>query len=132
MVWTNQWTFLIDGNNLSDYTNYITYVPEVENTVDMDVISVAVDGDYPSIIRLQPREGTYTLLIQMTNCDWATYQTRLQQLKSWLAPGLHTLTVQIRGQTQQYSVTIATVNMIINPKQRSVSVKAWVPKPVLA
>lgn len=131
MSWAEQWSYKIDGTEVNDRTNFFTQVPELENTPQMDVILKTVDGDYPSFIRVQPKEMGYTFIIAMTPCTWATYQSRLQTLKTIFTPGTHTFTVQARGQASPTSVTIvATGSLSIMPKERIITISVIAPKPV--
>jgi hypothetical protein len=136
MAWNEQWSFKIDGTeinrNASNPTGtFIVQIPELENQFEQDAILVEIDGDYPAFVRMQPREGQYTILISMTPCTWGDYQTRLQTLKTLLSPGQHTLTVQARGMPTAKSVVIVVKSMQIDAKIRLVTVAAVVPRPVL-
>ena len=134
MAWTDQWTITVDGNGLNTRAvggPYITFCPEVGFTFEQDAILAPVDGDYPVLVRLQPREGRYTFYIQMTSCDWATYQTREAQLRGWLSPGTHTFAFQVQGMAAPKSVVAAVTSFITSPKERRVVVSALAAKPVL-
>ena len=135
MTWNEQWSIKIDGQELNTAPtggNYVASIPEIENVADYDAVTVPIDGDYPAFIRLQPRESTWTLNIAMKACNWATYQTQIASLKTLLAPGIHTLAVQIRGMTAAKSATVVVRGMMIQPTARALSVTLFVPKPVLA
>lgn len=135
MSWTGVWSIKVDGTELNTAPtggSFIAEIPEIEDIAQMDVVSVAIDGSYPAFIRLQPREGTWTLNIAMKPCSWATWQTNLATLSAILTPGVHTLTVQIRGQSSPLSTTIVVKGRMTAPKQRALSYTLFVPKPVLA
>jgi hypothetical protein len=134
MAWPGRWSIKIDGvelNTLPTGGHYICEIPEIDNVPEQDQVVVAMDGDYPAFIRLQPREASWTLNLTMKPCDWPTYQTRLAYLKSLLSSGPHTLTVQVRGMDVEKSVTVIVCAMMVEAKSRAISVKLSVPKPVL-
>ena len=134
MAWPGFWSIKIDGteiNTLPVGGNYLCEIPEIDNVAEFDQITVAMDGDYPAFIRLQPREASWTLNISMKSCDWPTYQTQLAYLKSLLSSGPHTLTVQVRGMPDPKSTMVVVCAMMVEAKSRAVSVKLSVPKPVL-
>lgn len=135
MVWSEQWSIKIDGNELNSVRtggNFLAEIPQLENMPDYDPVIVPMDGAYPAFIRLQPRESAWALNIAMKPCDWATWQTQLQSLKAVLTAGVHTLTVQVRGMPSPVSTTVVVRGMMVEPKARVLSVQLLVPKPVLA
>lgn len=134
MAWPGIWSIKIDGtelNTLPTGGDFLCEIPEIDNVPEQDQVVVAMDGDYPAFIRLQPREASWTLNLSMRGCDWATYQTNLDYLKSVLSSGPHTLTVQVRGMASPKSTTVVVCAMMVEAKSRAVSVKLSVPKPVL-
>lgn len=135
MPWTNQWSIKIDGtevNTLPTGGYLVAEIPELENIPDWEPVTVPIDGDWPSFIRLQPVDTSWTVNISMAACDWATYQTRIAALRALFSQGVHTLTVQVRGQASPLSATVVARGMMVNAKARSASVSLYVPKPVLA
>lgn len=132
MAWAEQWSYKVDGHEVNDKSNFISSIPELDTGSDHDIVLFTIAGDYPIFVRAQPTDATMNLLIQMTQCSWATFQTRLTTLKGWLTPGRHTLTVQARGMTAAKSMTIIVKGMSIEAKGRRVAVTLIVPKPVLA
>lgn len=134
MAWTGIWSIKMDGvelNTLPTGGHFLCEIPEIDNVPELDQVTVAMDGNYPAFIRLQPREASWTLNLTMKPCDWETYQTRLDYLKSVLYSGVHTLTVQVRGMSTAKSTTVVVCAMTVDAKSRAVSVKLSVPKPVL-
>lgn len=133
MVWAEDWSYLVNGHQLNDRTKYFTQIPEIDNTPDYTMVTVPIDGTYPSLIRADPTSGTWSILIQMVPCDWATYQTQLGELRGWLPIGVPaTLAVQIRGMGASLSALIVPKNLITVAKNRSVAITCHVPIPVLA
>lgn len=133
MAWAEQWTYQVSGHELNDGVKYVTQIPEIDNDPDYNVVTVPIDGDRPATIRADPTNGTWTILIQMTPCNWATYQTRLAEINGWLPRGvLLTLTAQIRGMTSPLSAIIMPKNLNASPKQRAIAITCHVPVPVLA
>lgn len=132
MVWSEQWSYKIDGTEVNDRTNFFVVVPELDHDFEQEAIMVSVQGDYPSFIRNQPKEGAYTFIVSMTNCTWATYQTRLATLKAIFSNGIHTFTVQARGMASAKSVTLVVQGITVQAKERVVTVRTIAPKPVFA
>lgn len=132
MSWANQWSYKVDGHELNDITNYFTQIPEIDNDPEQDPVMVEMEAGYPWLVRLQPVQGAYTILVQMRSCPWDVYQSRLAQLKGWLAPGVHTLTVQARGMGSAKSLTVVTRGMMVDAKLRRLAVTAVAPVPVWA
>lgn len=132
MAWTEQWSYKIDnGTELNDKTTYVCQVPELDTVFEQEAITVAVDGEYPSFIRMQPREGAYTFIINMSACNWITYRTRITALKAIFTPGLHTFTAQARGMANPLSVPVVVKGMVVDAKIRQVVVSTLAPRPIL-
>lgn len=131
-MWSEQWSLKVDGHELNDRTNFLVEIPELDDQSADDIVLVTIAGDYPIYVRSQPTDATWNLLIQMTPCNWATYQTRLATLRSYLSSGRHTITVQRRGMAAAKSATVIVKGWAIDAKSRKVAVTLVVPKPVLA
>lgn len=134
MVWTGQWSIKVDGNELNSITTggpYATMCPEVGFHFEMDPILAPVDGGYPVLVRLQPREGRYNFFIQMKPCNWPTWEAQQAQLRGWLSPGTHEFEFQIRGMASPKTVSAAVLNFITSPKERRITCSALAPNPVL-
>ena|ERR1035437_4271428 len=132
MVWNEQWSIKVDGNQINDKTNFWTTIPEIDDLITFDVVTVAIPNDYPVYIRTQPLSASLTFNISMTPCTWAVYRSRLEWLQTVFAPGPHTLLIQVRGMSDPKSlVFIAKQLTVADAKARAVSVQAVVPKPIL-
>lgn len=122
----------MDGTELFDPTaGRFTQVPEVDNDPEMDAILAPVDGDYPAMIRLQPREGRYTILVQKRGCTPADWQTELSFLRGVCTVGKHVLTLQVRGMAAPKTVTIWITGRAAEFTLRRFVATATAAKPVL-
>lgn len=126
------WSIKVDGNELNNTAlGRLAAVPEVDVDPDMDLILAPVDGDYPAVVRLQPREGRYTILVQrggISNADW---QTELAFLRGICTVGKHVLTLQVRGMSAPKSVTIWITGRAAEFTLRRFVATATAAKPVL-
>lgn len=133
MTWSGQWSIQIDGHELNSITTggpYATTCPELRWVHEQDVKFVPIDGDYPAYVGMQPREGNYTLLIQMKAVSDAVWETQLAQLQSWLTPGQHVLTFQVRGMAAAKSVTVIARSVSDEYKAKRVTSLLTAAKPV--
>ena len=128
------WSVKVDGGiELNDIVNFMTQIPQIDDIPDWDMKTFPVDGTYPTFIRADPTSGIYTVLIQMSACTNAVYQSRLATLNAIFSIGAaHVLAVRVRGMTAALSVTIIPRGRVINFKQRQVVYTCYVPVPVLA
>lgn len=130
MTWSSVWSYKIDGTEINDGTNYWTTIPEIENVFAMDAILAPIDGDYPMLIRLQPKEGSYTLQTWAPG-EPAAWDTKLATLKALLTQAPHTLSVQVRGMAAAKSVIVVPTTIIVSYTQRLLTATLLAPKPVL-
>lgn len=125
------WSYKIDDVEINDGISFVTQVPEIDNSANFDIVLAQIDGDYPVLVRTQQVESVYTFLIAMTPCNWSTYNTRMSLLRTLFSPGSHTFKVQARGMDMPREVSIIAQTMIVQPKERQISVKTVAHKPVL-
>ena len=131
MPWLEQWSYKIDGTEINDRTTLFTQIPELSNVFEQDIILAQIDGDYPVYIRTQPTEGRISFLINIAYSSPASFDTTLTSLKALFTQVPHTLTVQARGMSTTKTLTFIPQGMMVDYKQRLVTVSAVVPKPVL-
>lgn len=125
------WSYKIDGVQLNTGSTFLVQIPELESEFDDDVILVPIDGREPAYIRNQPKEGIYTLLINVMNAgDWATWQTRMNVLRALLTKGAHLLTVQARGMASEKSTTVVVRGSIVAFDERRVVYQTLVTTPI--
>jgi hypothetical protein len=129
MAWAEQWSIKVDGTEINT-GNFITEIPDLDSIGSVDAVLVTIPNDYPVFIRTQPLDSTININTQMKPCAWATFQTNLATLRGILTPGLHTLTVQVRGMATAKSLTIVVKSMAVEAVGRRVSTQALVPTPV--
>ncbi len=134
MAWAEQWSIKVDGNEVNSIGTggpYSCMVPEVGWVPERQVLTVDRDWNFPVAVGLQPMGGNYTFLIAMKSCNWATWHTQSEQLKSWFSIGAHTFTFQVRGMPTPKSVVGIVRGIMDSPVERRVTVLVTVPEPVL-
>lgn len=112
------WTISMNGTAINDGTNFFTTIPEIDNGFSGSIILVPIAGDVPWFHRIQPVEGKYTCLVQMTACAASVYASRLATLKAAFAAGPGTLAVQVRGGASRSIPVISDGGWIIDYQQR--------------
>jgi hypothetical protein len=133
------WTYTVNGLNVNDGANFLTVdVPELDNVAPKDVVLVPMAGDFPWFVRSQPREGTFTLNLVLTQeqapghyiaCDDAGWQTRMALLRAALVDGIFPFTQAAHGATTPKSVQVAYQGMATRFKLRLVSIQLLAPNP---
>lgn len=124
------WSYKIDGYELNDGVNFVSFIPEIDDESADDVILAAIDGDYPVLIRVQPTPITLSLNVQVLPSAWSTYDSRVYWLKNLLSGGLHTLEVQARGMPAPKHVKVAMTSLAMgDPKTRRLSFQLQSPNP---
>lgn len=133
MVWTGVWSYRVDGTELNDNTDFVCFVPEIQNLQPRNIILAERDGDYPVFIRSQPASGSYTFLIAMKNAGTESlWDTRLATLTALFdQTSYHTLSVQARGMPERQEVQFLVEGMQLDYKTRTAVVNAAAPNPNL-
>lgn len=127
------WEVDVDGYDLNDGVKWITVaIPGIDHLPVPQQVLVELAGDYPWFVRQQPAAGSYTVNLAMAQpCTDADWFTRMEELKSHLGSGLHTLTVKVRGMNLTRSVDGLYDGMGTNFRERLVSFTLMAPNPTL-
>lgn len=130
-VWGSEWSIRIDGVEINDRVNYWAQIPEISNLFEQDAVLAPVDGDYPVLVRMQPKEGVYTCMI-WAGGEPADFETKRLALFTLLTPVAHTLSVKVRGMADYKSTQVVPKNVIVSYTERMLSAALLAPKPVLS
>lgn len=106
MVVATRWSHKIDGVELNDGINFVCTVPDAENEFGAQALLTDMQARTPVFNRQQPAAGRYTFLITILFYNDAEYLANLATLRARIAPGLHTYTREVPGQSAGQSVAV--------------------------
>lgn len=136
MAWSEQWSIkVVEAGNveLNDGVTMWTECPQATQDPEVEPILGEIEGDYPVLVRTQPREGQYTFLVAFGPCSPTAYWTRLSALKGYFPTGtLRTVSFQVRGMPSALSVKVARLSVYEDFGSRLATVQCIAPRPVLA
>lgn len=134
-MWAEQWSIkVVEAGNveINNQTTMWAMCPQATQDPEVEPILQDVEGDYPVLVRVQPREGQYTILVTFGACSPADFWTRMEALKGYFPAGtLRTVSFQVRGMPTAKSVKMARVAVYEDYTSRAATIQCVAPKPVL-